>query len=803
MEGTSTLPEGSNRFSLSRVVRFCVLVVVFLLPLFFIPGAEVPVGMSKSLLFIIGSAFCLALYIVYLIREARIAFPKNLLTLSLILLPIVFIISALSNGAKSLSFVGYNLDVGSVVFISAGTILALVTSFIFKSKEKIFYSYLIFLAAFLLLAMYEIIKIFFSTDALSFGLFAGKTSSLVGSWNDMAIFFALTAILSLITLEMIELGRFAKPIFTGTFILSLVLLAIANFSTAWYMLAVFSLLFFLYVISFDHFAKSRRNLGEVTSAESNSVSAGSRKISWGSLILLILSLAFIFKGVVIGESLTNKLGTNYVEVRPNWTSTLMVVKDTLKDSPIVGSGPNTFTYEWLMHRPDGINETLFWNTNFSSGIGTLPSFVATTGVLGLISILFFLVMFLWTGVRSIFQPVSDSFSRYLILSSFLSALFLWLMSIFYVPGPALFGLAFFFTGLFLASLYIEKMQSLSEYSLARSPKLSFLAILLMVVLLVGGLSVAYASIEKTIASSMFQGGITQVRDGGDVDSAQDLVVKAINLDPKDTYYRGLSELYILKVNTLLGNADISTEEARQQFQELVAGSIESAKRSTEINPQEYQNWLTLAQVYGSLVPAPFYIPGAYDNAKAAYEKARSVNPEGPSIPLLLARLEASKGDLKAARAYVDEAIALKPNYAEAHFFLAQIEVTEGNLARAIPSLETVAVLSPGNPGIYFQLGLLRYNASDWTGAVDAFTAAISIVPEYANAKYFLGLSLDRLGRRQEAVAQFDGLSKSNPDNAEIALILSNLKANKSPFTGATPPIDSKPEKRSELPVDEN
>lgn len=804
MEDTLTVTDNSKNFNISRVSRFFVLCTAFLLPIFFLPGGNISPSMSKSLLFIVGSILGLAFFIAYLIKDARIVVPRNLLTLSLVLLPVVFLVSAFSTGMRSLSFVGYNLDVGTVIFVFSGVVLALVTALTFRTKENIFYSYLVFFTSFVVTALYEILRIFFSADFLSFGeIFAGKTGTLVGSWNDMAIFFALCAVLSLITLEMIELGKIAKVSLIVTFVVSLIFLAVANFSTVWFVLAVFSLLFFLYVISFDHFSKGNSGTTDVQLVAASNEVSNTRKISWASLVLLLLCVVFIFKGAVIGEWLTSRLGTNYVEVRPNWASTLMVVKDTLKGSALVGSGPNSFLYEWLAHRPDGINDTLFWNTNFSSGVGTLPTFVVTTGILGLLSIAFFLVMFIWTGLRSIFQPVSDFFSRYLILSSFLSALFLWCMAMFYVPGPAMFALAFFFTGLFLASTQREKMLSVKEYSLAHSPKISFVAILLLVVLLVGGLSVAYASVEKTFASASFQSGVAKAQRGESIDDALSLVTKAIGLNPLDVYYRGLSELYILKVNELLGTADINSEEARVQFQDLVGGSIESAKRATEVNSRDYQNWLTLGQVYGSLVPAPFAIPGAYDNAKKAYDTAFALNPESPAVALLLARLEASKNDLKAARDQVNTALALKKNYAEAHFFLAQIEVTEGSVAKAIPSLETAALLSPGNPGLYFQLGLLKYNVSDWSGAATAFSQAVNIVPEYANAKYFLGLSLDKLGRREDALVQFEDLAKSNPDNAEINLILSNLKAGKQPFTGATPPIDNKPEKRADLPIEEN
>jgi tetratricopeptide (TPR) repeat protein len=177
-----------------------------------------------------------------------------------------------------------------------------------------------------------------------------------------------------------------------------------------------------------------------------------------------------------------------------------------------------------------------------------------------------------------------------------------------------------------------------------------------------------------------------------------------------------------------------------------------------------------------------------------------LNPHNPTIQLQLARLEVANSDLKAARVFVNQAIAEKPNYAEAHFLLAQIEVTEGNLDKATVSLETTLLLSPQDPGLFFQLGLLKYNAKNFNGAVEAFQQAITLVPDYANAKYFLGLSFANLGKAPEAIAQFEDIEKSNPGNAEVALILANLRAGKEPFANAKPPLDSKPENRPELPL---
>jgi len=285
-------------------------------------------------------------------------------------------------------------------------------------------------------------------------------------------------------------------------------------------------------------------------------------------------------------------------------------------------------------------------------------------------------------------------------------------------------------------------------------------------------------LQKSTSLAYFQKSILEYQKDQNLDNAESKMLSATRLGGYDIYYRGLSELSLIRVDSILARPDATPESIRDVFQLYIGKSIDSARKATEISPQNYQNWVSLARVYAALVPPPFAIPGAYENALKTYEEALGVNPHSPSILLLLARLEVSNNNLKNAREFVNKSIAEKQNYAEAHFLLAQIEVSEGNVEKAIPSLETTVILSPNNPGLYFQLGLLKYNVQDFSGAIGAFLEAIKIVPDYANAKYFLGLALYQLDEVDGAIAQFVDLEKTNPDNQEVKVILSNLKNGK-------------------------
>ena len=51
------------------------------------------------------------------------------------------------------------------------------------------------------------------------------------------------------------------------------------------------------------------------------------------------------------------------------------------------------------------------------------------------------------------------------------------------------------------------------------------------------------------------------------------------------------------------------------------------------------------------------------------------------------------------------------------------------------------------------------------------------MPDYANAKFYLGVALTQLGRLDEARQQFEALLTTNPDNKELKAALDKLNKN--------------------------
>lgn len=783
-----------NKF-FPKLAFFVLLASIFLLPTFFFPTQSVHFIFTKQLIFVTAIIFAAAVWFFRKLREGTYDFPSSPIIIASGAVVVATLLSAIFSGSFNISLLGEGFEVGTFISIAVGFLAIFIIPIYFTSKDKIFSAYTALFLAFVVVSLFEVLRLIFGPNFLSFGILTDTSSNLLGRWNDLGVFFGLTSILSLVTLEFFSLsGRLIKIFSYITLALSLFFLALINFSEIWIVLGLFSVVLFVYLFSF---AKERN----IEASVSESVSRR-RHFPVVTFSVVIVSLVFVLVGGYINNYLSTTFSISQIEVRPSWQSTLSIAKETFKEKPIFGVGPNLFAKEWLLHKDPTINATVFWNSNFNYGVGLIPTYFINTGILGTIAWLLFLSLFVYSGFRAMFISSKDKTSRYLTLSSFLGSLFLWIFYIIYSPSNVIVALTFIMTGLFLASLAEEGIMKIKSGIYTINAKLSFVSVLVIIFLLVISISVEYFILQHYFSYLYFERGLVILNTTGNTDEAEAKFLQATSLSKDDLFYRALTEIGIIKMGSLLNNTNSkdSADDLRNQFQNILGTTLSYAGEATNINPIGYENWIERGRVYEAVVP--LNINGAYDAARTNYEKALNYNPHDPSIYLMIARLEYTKGDNVAAKEFITKALNEKNNYTDAIFLLSQIQIKDGDLKSAITSVEAASVLSPNDPSIFFQLGLLKYNNSDWGGAAKAFEQAVALSPVYANAKYFLGLAYNKLGRNKEAISQFNDLKQTNPDNKEIELILSNLNAGKAPFVDATPPINPNPAKGTKPPLPE-
>jgi tetratricopeptide (TPR) repeat protein len=776
-------------FSLEALPFGLLVGLVFLLPVFFLSISGISLDVSKSALTVVLVVAATALWLVGRMVDGRIVVPKTFLVLFAALLPLVYLISALASKVPAVSLFGQGFEVGTFAFTFVMFLLVFLTANLVNSRDKVFTVYVAAIASFLVIAIYQAIRLMVGPDTLTFGgTFSGVLANTVGKWNDLGAFFGMIAILSMITLETLPLNGFVKWLTYVSLVVSVFFLAVVNFSFAWIALAIISVIVFVFAIYL--------NKSEGASGENHIASAPEKmKVPMIALVVLLISLFYVFSGDKIGGFLPTQFNASQVEVRPSWSATFDIVKGSISQNPLLGSGPNRFSSEWALHRPSVLNETIFWATDFNAGIGLIPSFAVTTGILGILAWVLFLGFFLYRGFKNSLMFGMGRMAQYSILSSFLIALYLWLFAVFYVPNIVIYTLAFLMTGVFVAASINEGIGKTYQISLLGSPKIGFVSVLALIFLTIASAALGYVFVEKTISSVNFQKTIQALNTDGNFDNAEKGLIKAVQFSESDLYYRSLSQVYLAKLNDLFQQKNISETEAKSQFQAILGNAIDTARKARDYDATNYANWMNLASVYESVVPLG--VTGAYDEAKKAYGEALTLNPQSPLIYLTLARLEVVNKNNKGARENLAKALELKSNYTDALFFLSQIEAGEGNIAEAISKADQASLLSPNDVGLFFQLGLLKYTNKDYNGAISSLERAVALNGNYSNAMYFLGLSYDKVGKKAEAIAQFEKVATLNPENEEVKNILTNLRAGKSALTDVPPPT---PEKKSTPPV---
>jgi cytochrome c-type biogenesis protein CcmH/NrfG len=777
-----THSEQSTSF-FDKILFFIFQAVIFLSPIFFVPFTSVPFQIGKTSFIMLGVLVVIFGWALYKLKEGSFEIPKSFLYGSALIALATHTLATIFSGNSKVSTVGQGFELGTLGFFAISILVFLVTPLLVRTSERVFRTYTVIFVSAVLVALYQALRLFIGPDFMSLGVLTTATSNLIGKWNDLGVFFGFISLLSVITLERVALQKFHKVLVWIALVLSLFIISVVNFTAAWIVLSVIMGIFFIYEVS----VKKENNTGELK-----------RKIPTITMAVLIIACIFSFTGGSLGNLLAGSFNISQVEVRPSWGSTLEIAEKTLATDPVFGVGPNRFQNIWLLNKPAGINNTVFWNVDFNYGIGFIPSLLVTTGIVGFAGILLMIGLFILAGFRAVFgSRKGNTASNFLVLSSFFTSLYLLVFATIYVPSAPLWILMFVMLGLFVSAGVLNQSFGVFKFSSSDSQVKSFTLVLFCILILIGTVTFIYKTTTKTIANTYFQKGVIAINRDGNINEGERLIGKALSMVPSDVYNRFMSEIYLIRTGAVLNDKTMNQTELAQKFQSTLGVAIETARNAIAYDPTNYQNYIMLGRVYEAVVPLG--VQGAYESAKKTYEDATLLNPENPELYLLLARLEIANKNVDSARNYITTSLKKKSDYVDAIFLLSQIEIGQGKLADALKTVEALAILSPNDPGVFFQLGLLRYNQKDYKGSTQAFERAVSINAQYANAKYFLGLSYFQTGNKAGAIAQFTDLSVSNPDNAEVRAILNNLEAGKSPFTNQA---DSKPEKRVVPPVRE-
>ncbi|HHD92616.1 MAG TPA: tetratricopeptide repeat protein, partial [Candidatus Portnoybacteria bacterium] len=709
----------------------------------------------------------------------------------------VFLISTLTSLYSYGSFWGWPLSAGeSFLTLICLILFYLVMENTFK-KEEVFY---LMIDLFLSVSLVMLFGIFQLMGKFMFPFSFSKVANFntIGSVGSLAIFAAV--FLPLLTLLIIKIKKklLLKILLIADIVLSAFILILANFSIAWWLVTIGAVL----VIAL---MAQRRDIFDNR---------------WLILPMFFLAVAllFLFFKIQIPKISANRPNEIFLSQR----ASLNIVKKSLKEDPIFGSGPGTFAFDFAKYKDKGFNSGQLWSVKFSKAGSEFLNSLATTGILGVSSFLFLIGVAIFYGIRILFVGKGRKRKHDFLVDNENVQEFFWVLSagvfinfLVLVSGYFFYGsnLSFnFLDFLFLASFSVLVFPK-KEFVLKPSswPTLAFTFVFTL--FFVFGLGISILEAQRCVASSDYQRGIIAWR-GNNTEQAIRELKKAAEINPKvDLYWQRLAQLYIQQTKKVIQNKKLSKNDAVKQARAYVHNAISSAKMAVDINPKNVDNWSTRAFVYQQLVGV---VNGANDWVIKSFNSALQLEPLNPyfftqkgivyiqkSLSLPKDKKNEKEGLLEKAKEQFEKVIKVKPDYASANFQLAIVYKLEGRQQEAIKKLEETEKIAPFDTGVVFQLGLIYYQNKDFQKAKKEFQKAIILNPKYSNAHYFLGLILDREGEWQEAIKQFEEIEKLNPSNKEIKKILRNLRMGYPALRGIVKsthlPIKQTKSSTSELP----
>ena len=678
---------------LDRISFWSLFIVIVLLPIFFLPFVKIPVETTKGLFLVIGLAISIIFWTAARFSGGKIVIPRSSILLAGLGVVFSFFVSALFSTASKMSFFGIMFDVGTFWFVFAAFLLMLVSSMVLKDKKRARIVLLGTVLSFGVIFIFQMFRIM-APNTLSFGILGGKTDNIFGTWNALGIFAGFSAIVSLFLIEFFSISKKLKWVLSILIIFSLSMIAITNFSFIWEILGVFALILFIYKISLYASESHREDRN--------------KHFPTVSLIIVMISLLFFILGQVIGGFLPNHLGISNIEISPSLATTMHVTKGALSKDPILGIGPNLFSEVWSMYKPSSINGTQFWNTSFNSGSGSLPTFISTTGSLGVIAWIIFLALLIMLGVKAFSSGIKNNTTQESLIF-FIAAIYLFIASFFYSTGAVIFLLAFAFSGIFVGITFANSENGEIEISFLDDPRKSFFSILFLALVMIITAATAFKFIERFASVSYFGKAISAQT----VPIAESNINKAISLYQNDLYFRTYSQVYLVKINQIISKgAQTISDDDKATLKTSINAAISGANSAVAYNAHNYLNLSTLGSVYETI--APFGIDGAYDKAVDAYTKAGALNPLNPSISLSLARVSFTNGKTKEATDYANQALKLKADYVDPLILLSQISKSQGDMTSAVNYAQRALSLYPTDQSLIQYVNSLKNGGSNST-----------------------------------------------------------------------------------------
>jgi tetratricopeptide (TPR) repeat protein len=760
-----------------KVAQYVIVFLLGMTPVIFTPGLWASLGFDK----IIAALVCGAIVVIvmgFLSLRRKKATTILPLTLGLFwMTAFAAFASGFISGDTQDALRGSLMETQTAGFFSLLALTMTIPLVLQKSKEMTIKALAFFGIMSILLMVYTSSRFILGVDFLPLGSFLSVTSTPIGLFNDLAIFAGLSIIISLVTLVQLPIRTALQCVISALVILSLFVLMVVNFFNVWLAVGFFAFIILMYLLSRDTIFRNAEN----------TPIANLRTLIILTLLICITSVIFVLAGDYAGKKMSDLTNVEYVEVRPSMNATLGIIKAVYKEDALFGVGANRFSDAWRLYKDPNINETIFWDTDFTAGSGFVPTVFVNLGLLGGILLVAFHLGLLYLGYRMLLRPSHrDPYWYYFGVASFTAACFLWGMSYIYVPGTSILLLSALFTGFVFVAAASLIPQSTRSISLMSNRQRGFFLMSIVIVLTVASVGSLFTVGKQYIAEARFNEASQTATTPAEIIEA---ATSAFELYPDERFKIAHALVQLVTVTSLLGVQDPSDEQ-QQTFLSAAEAALVSAEEAMKLDLSDPDHHAVLAGVYSNLAIAG--VSGAQMRATTELAEAQRLDPQNPSYHLITAQIAARVDDMETARTEVTKALELKRNFTEAMYLSAQLDITEGKTDSAIETTRSIITLEPKNPTRYFQLGVLLSATNQLPEAVAAYRAAITLDPQYANARYLLAIAYLNSGETEAALEQLRVVLETNQDNQQLLDLVQQVESGqyKAPeSTGFEAPIN--------------
>ncbi len=746
--------------------RYSIFVLVFLIPIVYLPWTTDPLEINKQTVLLVFGLFALLGSLAGSVLEKKVRVWK----LNLIVLAKLFglgvLISSLFSLAPVTSFIGQGMqEYTSFLTIAAYLVVFLVGARMLRDEESLvpFFGSLFGGAG-----IVGLVSIF--------GVFSGgEVFNLIGTPHALGLYLGCMAVIAggvFVLSRDDSVGVLVAEGWKGVLqkglmwisILGFVLVALAlDYWVVWMSVLVGLGCMFVFGFIRPRVFDEVRRLVAV-------------------MVLFVVSLLFLF----IDSPLSGVLPA---EVSPSYGASWHVAEESLRDFGwLFGSGPGTYVIDYAKHHVAEVNSTALWDVRFDRSVSHLFTLVSTMGIVGVGLFLLFVGFLLGETLMHVFRERDDR--EWMLAVIGLSGWAVLMFAMVVYSSNLTLGFVFWFLSAFLMSRLPAKERVIA---FRRSPRMALGVSLGFMIVSVGVVTLLFMTSSRYAAEISFARAISADSAGAEKEEVIAYLQDAVRFNRwNDAYYRNLSHAYLLAATEVSEGV-----MAPNVLRDVVGLAISSGQKSVELSPNNVVNWSTLGDVYRDVASV---VADADLFAIAAYEEAVALSPQNPKYYVALGRAHLIRADQLAvyatsededfARGAIEErgaaldravevlgsALALKGDYAPAFYYLALAYSRQGNLSEAVSRLETLRLANPQDVGVGFQLGLLYLQQGKVDEAEAEFVRVIEISPYYSNARWYLSSIYEDRGDIDRAIAEVEVVQTLNPDDTAVLQRLDRLRA---------------------------